>query len=69
MTDIGPVVLEANDGTKAQFMPQSDITPLETALLLQMFIRMVTPTPLGSPIKDWPAFIAAHGLERHFVAI
>ena len=72
MTDtvaIPPITLDAEDGSKVQFDPHPTITPLELAHCTALFFRLVMWRAEYGAHPDWQAYIAAHGLERHFVAI
>lgn len=62
-----PLTLEAQDGSKHAFRPQADMTPLESALISQLFIRMVMSVWNG-PV-DWPTYVEEHKLDRHFTLI
>lgn len=62
-----PLTLEAQDGSKHAFRPQADMTPLESVLISQLFIRMVMSVWNG-PV-DWPTYVEEHKLERHFTLV
>lgn len=62
-----PLTLEVQDGSKHVFRPQADMTPLESALIGQLFIRMVMSVWNG-PV-DWPTYVEKHKLERHFTLV
>lgn len=61
---ITPITLENAEGRKAAFMPQSDMTALESALLTQLFVKMIVNGP--GPHLDWEGYVRQYGLERHF---
>lgn len=61
---ITPISLENAEGRKAAFMPQSDMTALESALLTQLFVKMIL-NRSGQPL-DWEGYVAGHKLGRHF---
>lgn len=46
-----------------RFVPQPDITGYQVALVLNLFTKMTIGRD-GQP--DWCAYLAEHGLERHF---
>lgn len=64
---ITPIVLETQTGERWAFQPQSDITPLESVLISQLFNKMVL-TYWHGP-ADWPAYVRDHKLERHFTQV
>jgi hypothetical protein len=53
-------------GQHLVYRPKEDITPLELAHLLHMFLALTVPTMMGG--YDVPEFLARHGLQRHFDA-
>lgn len=61
---ITPITLENAEGRKAAFMPQSDMTALESAMLLQLFVKMILNR--SGQMLDWEGYVRQYGLERHF---
>lgn len=69
MTDLAPVMsIELVDpqGNLVVFDPQPDVSPFESVLLSQLFIKLVLNRTGALP--DWPAYVSRHGLWRHFTA-
>lgn len=67
MTDLAPVMsIELVDpqGNLVVFDPQPDVSPFESVLLSQLFIKLVLNRTGALP--DWPAYVARHQLGRHF---
>lgn len=62
-----PITLEAADGERWAFRPQTDMTPIESALIAQLFVRMVM-TVWKGPV-DWRSYAREHRLERHFLTV
>ena len=61
---IEPITLEDSSKRKYAFMPQSDMTAIESALLCQLFVKM-TLNRSGDAL-DWPGYVEDHRLWRHF---
>lgn len=59
-----PITLEDHEHRRYAFMPQSDMTGLESALLTQLFIKMTLNR--SGTMLDWMAYLHDHRLERHF---
>lgn len=64
--DVTPVTLEAADGSKWAFCPQSDISTLESTLITQLFIKLVMTVWVRKAL-DWETYLAVYNLKRHFV--
>lgn len=62
-----PITLEDQRGTKYAFCPQSDISPLESVLIAQLFTKMLLTARTGA--VDWPTYVAEHRLIRHFAIV
>lgn len=66
---VEPIRLEDSVGA-VRFNPESDITALETALILNMMMRMMMPrSPLQPGIFAWRSYLSRHMLMRHFEAV
>lgn len=46
------------------FKPMKDVTPYESAKLLELFVYVVATQKIGC---DWEAFVNDNGLQRHFI--
>ena len=64
---VKPISIETHDRGKLIFMPQSDITALEVALVTQLFTRLILGTWKGDTPVDSGAYVNDHKLGRHFV--
>ena len=59
-----PITLEDERRQRYAFRPQSDMTPIESALCAQLFVKMVMSAWHG-PV-DWRSYVEEHRLARHF---
>lgn len=50
----------------AKFHALDDLTPVELARIMQLFLTFLLPTPVPVTWR-WREFLALHRLERHFI--
>ncbi len=64
---VTPIQLKGGDGSAREFRPQDDITPKETALVMVLLLKLTLSREVV-PL-NWPEYITANGLDRHFVGV
>ena len=63
---VEPVRFEDSVGA-VRFNPESDITALEAALIMNLMVRALIPrSPLQPGPLAWRSYLARHMLMRHF---
>lgn len=65
---VRPITLEDAQLNKYAFLPQDNITPLESVLIAQLFTRLVMTAWKGGPL-DWQSYILENKLDRHFMRV
>ncbi len=64
---VTPIQLKGGDGSAREFRPCEDITAKETALVMVLLFKL-TLSRETVPL-NWPEYITANGLDRHFVGV
>ncbi len=64
---VTPIRLRGGDNSDREFRPAEDITAKETALVMVLLLKLTLSREVV-PL-NWPEYITANGLDRHFVGV